>query len=42
MTHAQYLTALVALHDAMRHRGDTGDSGVAAVLEQLGLKTVSI
>jgi hypothetical protein len=41
-THAQYLTALVALHEAMRKRADGGDAEAAAVLEQLGLGTVSI
>ena len=41
-THAQYLAALVALHEAMRQRADGGDAEVAAVLEQLGLGTVSI
>jgi hypothetical protein len=41
-THAQYLTALIALHEAMRRRADEGDAEVAAALEQLGLGTVSI
>ena len=41
-THAQYLTALVSLHEVMRKRADEGDADVAAVLEQLGLSTVSI
>jgi hypothetical protein len=41
-THAQYLTALVCLHEAMRKRADEGDAEVAAALEQLGLGTVSI
>ena len=41
-THAQYLTALVSLHEAMRKRADDGDAEVAAALEQLGLGTVSI
>jgi hypothetical protein len=41
-THAQYLSALVALHEAMRKRADTGDADVAAALDQLGLGTVSI
>jgi hypothetical protein len=41
-THAQYLTALVSLHEAMRKRADDGDADVAAALEQLGLGTVSI
>jgi hypothetical protein len=41
-THAQYLSALVSLHEAMRRRADEGDAEVAAVLDQLGLGTVSI
>src|SRR5215470_10308209 len=41
-THAQYLAALVALHEAMRQRADSGDAEVAAALDQLGLSTVSI
>jgi hypothetical protein len=41
-THAQYLAALVELHEAMRQRADGGDADVAAILDQLGLSTVSI
>jgi hypothetical protein len=41
-THAQYLTALVSLHEAMRRRADAGDAELAAALEELGLGTVSI
>lgn len=41
-THAQYLTALVSLHEAMRRRADEGDADMAAALDQLGLGTVSI
>ena len=41
-THAQYLTALVSLHEAMRRRADEGDAVVAAALQELGLGTVSI
>src|SRR5215472_11201117 len=41
-THAQYLTALVSLHEAMRKRADGGDADMAAALDQLGLGTVSI
>jgi hypothetical protein len=41
-THAQYLTALVSLHEAMRKRADEGDADMTAVLGQLGLGTVSI
>jgi hypothetical protein len=42
VTHAQYLAALVALHEAMRERADGGDSEMAATLDRLGLGTVSI
>ena len=42
LTHAQYLAALVALHDALRARADAGDAGSAEELERLGLSTVSI
>jgi hypothetical protein len=41
-THAQYLTSLVSLHEAMRKRADEGDADTAAALDQLGLGTVSI
>ena len=41
-THAQFLTALVSLHEAMRKRADDGDAEMAAALNQLGLGTVSI
>jgi hypothetical protein len=42
LTHAQYLSALVALHDVLRLRVDGGDTDAAATLDQLGLRTVSI
>ena len=42
VTHAQYLGALVTLHEAMRKRADEGDAEVAAALDELGLGTVSI
>src|SRR5258707_14498655 len=42
MTHAQYLAALVELHQLMRERADGGDAEVAAELEKLGLTTISI
>jgi hypothetical protein len=41
-THAQYLSALVALHEVMRTRADGGDAEAASVLAGLGLGTVSI
>ncbi len=42
MTHAQYLSALVELHESMRKRADGGDADLAAELERLGLTTVSV
>ena len=42
LTHAQYLAALVQLHEAMRGRADGGDAEIAAELERLGLTTISI
>jgi hypothetical protein len=42
MTHAQYLAALVGLHEAIRTSADDGNAELAATLERLGLQTVSI
>ena len=42
MTHAQYLAALVNLHEIARQRVDSGDGELAAILDDLGLRTVSI
>ena len=42
MTHAQYLTALVELHAAIRERADAGDETATTVLEELSLQTVSV
>jgi len=42
LTHAQYLTALVTLHETARRRADAGDTDVAAMIAELGLQTVSI
>jgi hypothetical protein len=42
LTHSQYLSALVELHEAMRRRADAGDSETAAELERLGLTTVTV
>jgi hypothetical protein len=42
MTHAQYLAALVELHETMRTRADGGDAELAAELERLGLSTVTV
>jgi hypothetical protein len=42
LTHAQYLTALVTLHEEARRRADAGDTKMAAMIAELGLQTVSI
>jgi hypothetical protein len=42
LTHAQYLAALVQLHESMRNRADGGDGEIAAELDRLGLSTISI
>jgi hypothetical protein len=42
LTHAQYLTTLLALHEAARRHADTGDEQMAGMLSELGLQTVSI
>jgi hypothetical protein len=42
MTHAQYLAALVTLHESIRTRADGGDAELAAELERLNLSTVSV
>jgi hypothetical protein len=42
MTHAQYLAALVELHETIRARADGGDAELAAELERLGLSTVTV
>jgi hypothetical protein len=42
MAHAQYLAALVELHQAMRKRADGGDAELATALDQLGLSTILI
>jgi hypothetical protein len=42
MTHAQYLTALVELHARVRVAADGGDAAAAALLDELGLQTVSV
>lgn len=42
MTHAQYLAALVELHESMRTRADAGDAELVAELERLGLSTVTV
>src|SRR3954447_15681631 len=42
LTHAQYLAALVELHELARKRADAGDTELQAELERLGLTTVTI
>ncbi len=42
MTHAQYLTALVELHAKVREAADAGDEHARAMLDALGLQTVSV
>ena len=42
LTHAQYLAALVELHDALRALADGGDERIAAELERLGLASVTV
>jgi hypothetical protein len=42
MTHAQYLTALVALHAKIRALAEAGDEAARAALDELGLQTVSV
>jgi hypothetical protein len=42
MTHAQYLAALVELHESARTRADAGDAELQAELERLGLTTVTV
>src|SRR5215207_2652023 len=39
MTHAQYLAALVGLHEAIRANADAGNEQLAATLETLSLQT---
>ena len=41
-TYAQHLTALTALHEAMRTLADGGHADVQAELERLGLTTVTV
>ena len=42
LTHAQYLAALVALHEAARTAAEGGNEAIAAELERLGLTTVTV
>ena len=42
LTHAQYLAALVALHEEIRRRADAGDEGLKQLLDELKLATVTV
>ena len=42
LTHAQYLTALVELHEMLRARADGGDAAAAADLQALTLQSVTV
>ena len=42
LTHAQYLTALVELHEMLRARADGGDAAAAADLQALALQSVTV
>jgi hypothetical protein len=42
MTHAQYLTALVELHELLRSRADGGDAAAAGDLASLSLQSVTV
>jgi hypothetical protein len=42
LTHAQYLTALVELHARLRARADEGDQPSRALLDELGLASVTV
>jgi hypothetical protein len=42
MTHAQYLVALVELHGHLRERAEAGDESARALLDELGLQSVTV
>jgi hypothetical protein len=42
LTHAQYLAALVELHELARRRAEAGDGELALELERLGLQSVTV
>jgi hypothetical protein len=42
LTHAQYLAALVELHESLRRRADDGDEAARTELERLGLQSVTV
>jgi hypothetical protein len=42
LTHAQYLTALVELHRRLREQADAGDERAKALLDELGITSVTV
>jgi hypothetical protein len=42
LTHAQYLAALVELHESIRTRADGGDDALRQELDRLGLQSVTV
>jgi hypothetical protein len=42
LTHAQYLTALVELHRRLREQAAAGDERAQALLDELGLTSVTV
>jgi len=42
LTHAQYLAALVELHESIRRQADAGNGDLAAELDRLGLQSVTV
>lgn len=42
LTHAQYLAALVELHESIRGRADGGDDALRQELDRLGLQSVTV
>jgi hypothetical protein len=42
LTHAQYLSALVELHRRLREQADAGDERARALLDELGLTSVTV
>ena len=42
LTHAQYLSALVELHRRLREQADAGDERARALLDELGLASVTV
>jgi hypothetical protein len=42
LTHAEYLSALVSLHERMRALADAGNDAVRGELDELSLQTVTV